>query len=135
MCSTYRRCQSSAWVDCLNDCQAQNRAFFSRISDASLELQAECLQSATCTSDLDAMIDQCFLDTRLALEPSLPAVELCEAMAKPFFECSWFTTPQSCGTFHAVFSAPALAAEQDCAEANCEQLAGCIDSHLFAFGE
>jgi len=135
MCSTYRRCQSAPWPSCLNDCQAQNRTFLARNSTASIELQTECIQLASCTADMNELLDECFVEAFFALEPSAESSALCAAMAKPFFECSWFSTPQSCSTFHAVFSAPALAAEQDCAAASCDELDACIEAQLYSFGE
>jgi hypothetical protein len=135
MCAAYRRCEGNARSSCLNDCQAGNRAFLARNSDASLELQTECLELATCTPEFDDLLDECFSEAFSALEPSTEAVELCATLAKPFFECSWFSTPQSCGRFHAVYSAPALAAERACAAASCEELEGCVEAQLYSFGE
>ena len=34
MCSTYRRCQSGAWPNCLNECQAQNRRVITNLQDS-----------------------------------------------------------------------------------------------------
>jgi len=95
------------------------------------------MQFASCTPDFTDLIGECYEESFLGLElePSAEAVALCTAMAKPLFECSWFTTPQGCARFHSVFSAPALAAEQACATASCEELDGCIDAELFSFGE
>ncbi|HKO92472.1 MAG TPA: hypothetical protein VJU61_15025, partial [Polyangiaceae bacterium] len=94
-----------------------------------------CLQVASCTADFEELVDECSSEAFSALEPGADAVELCALMQKPFFECAWFSTPDSCERFHAVFSAPALAAERECATASCEELGACIEDQLYSFGD
>jgi len=136
MCSAYGRCQGSVSSSCSRDCQQDNQGFLARSSAEALDLQTECMQRASCTPEFDDLLDECYSGTLAGLEPSPEAMELCTAMAEPFFECNWFGTPQSCGRFHAAFSAPALAAERkECSFASCEALDGCIAAQLYSFGE
>jgi len=135
MCSAYGRCESSVSPRCSSECQEYNQGFLARSSAEALDLQTGCMQRASCTPDFDDLLDECYSETLTGLEPSPEAMELCTAMAEPFFECNWFGTPQSCGSFHAAFSAPALAAERECSFASCEALGGCIAAQLYSFGE
>jgi hypothetical protein len=135
VCSAYGRCESSVSPSCSSDCQAGNQGFLVRSSAEALDRQTECMQRASCTPEFNDLLGECYSETLAGLEPSPEAMELCTAMAEPFFECNWFGTPQSCGQFHAAFSGPALAAERECSFASCEALGDCIAAQLYSFGE
>jgi hypothetical protein len=108
--------------------------FFERIRPEVLKADARCFERASCEEGFDALFTSCQVD-REPPPPTEAAVQFCETMAEPFFECLYFGTPDACTWTLAPFTEAALQSGAQCQDEGCERLATCLDGNLWWYGE
>jgi hypothetical protein len=133
-CEAKDRCGDSISDDCVEQCERDAAGFFERIRPEVLEVDARCFERASCEQGFDMLFTSCQVE-REPFVPTEAAVQFCEAMAEPFFECLYFGTPDACTWTLAPYGEAALESGARCRNESCDQLATCLNENLWWYGE
>jgi hypothetical protein len=129
LCDLERACYSLG--SCEDYCLSGNEVYLDRMRAGHLDREMACF-SVSSGCDIDAILEACYRNAQQASVPTLESARFCLAMAQPFFECGWYSSPETCAQSFGSFADGALApVATHCSSASCYELERCVSQWLW----